>query len=425
MQIRSPPPPPNLPHLLAFWPGQMLKRSANELVHQCESGDGGAPTKDLRLCRSCGGSEINVGGGQRGGTASSANSAGNNSKRPGTAPAKIRRCPHGGGAGRPGGGGGRSAEAGKQPVFANLTTSAATDGPCGQQSSSSSPSPSPCSSGCCCRGRRARSNQPTGRNGTSPWGTGRRAQTAARARGDDTSIDNSNAGSSCLAVGGVKKHPARRAQTAGRNRLQSAGAASRCHPSAVTPPPHPRRTPRDGDGGRTEGAVAFAAAASPSSAGGGGGIDEQEPHPSREREGEPAEEELAGHADVAAAEGVTPGYLQQQTTDGGRGEEAEALLAKRSDPSRSTHEAKRPSPDGGSGGNSDPGATRNSAAAVVTVAAETRLTGDVPLEHGEEGFGRESATATADGRAVQVRYQRSNVQWGSLDPHSGRLVPST
>lgn len=408
----------------------MLKRSANELVHQCESGDGGrypvasgdgeGPTKDMRLCRSCGGSERIVGGGKQGGRASNAKSAAT-SKRPGTAPAKIRRCPHGGGAGRPGRGG-SSADAGKQPVFANLTTTA-KEYPCLQQSSggscgcSSSSPPCPRSSGGCCR---AISNQPASRNRMSPWGTGRRAQTATRARGDAVSIDGSNSNnddigssnaSSSLAVGGVKKHPARRAQTAGRCRLQSTGAASRCHPSAVTPPPHPGPPPRDGDGGRGGSVVDFAAASSSA----GGGIDEREQHPSRQSE---EEEELPGDRETAAAEGVAPYCRQQQTAEGRQGEE-EALLAEWSCPSRSTCEAKRLSPDDGRDGNAGPRATGDSTAA--TTAVETGLAGDVPLERGEEGVGRESATGTADGAAVQVRHQRSSVHCGSLYPRVGPL----
>lgn len=385
---------------------QMLKRSADELAHQCESGDAGGcaevasrdgegPTKDLHPCRSCG-SERNVGGGrQRGGGSSSPNSV--VSKRPGTAPATVRRCPRGTSMAGRAGNDGNSAKSGKQPVFANLMMTA--DNPCAHPSSGSGypspppPSPRPCSSGC--RRGCARSNQPAGKiGGASPRGTGRRAQTAARTRsGGVASTDNSNAGGcSCFSGGGVKKHPAKRAQTAGRCRLRSAGDSRCSSPAAVTPPPHPRRSPRGGDGigehrSRDGGAE--------ETGGTGFGVGR---HPQR----------AAGAETAAAGDTTSCCYRQQRRTEGGRGEEAEALLAKRSTQSRSTDETKRQSPDGNRGTNSgrrahDPGAAGHSAAPpppVTTV--ETGLTRDTPPEQGEKGVEKESSTATADGMAVQV-----------------------
>lgn len=378
--------PPPCPHPAAFDP-QMLKRRADELTHQCEGGHGvggyvGAVasrdneggSKDLRLCRSCG-SERHFGGGKRGGgSPSGANAA---AGRPGTAPAKIRRCPRGGGGAGRAGGDGDAAEAGKQAVFANLMTTAA-DNPCNSGGGGCSSSP------CRCCGY-ARSNQPTGRNSrVSPRGTGRRAQTAARARGDNTSIDNDNHAIGCFAGGGIKKHPVTRAQTAGRYRVQSA-ATSRCHPSAVTPPPRPRRSARDGDGGSKETAVILAAASA-------GGIEEPK-HPSREGEAEG----LAGDGEIAADEDATPSYRRQQTE--GAQEEEEGLLAKRSDPSRSIDVEKRQPRD-------DASVAEDSAAAAAAVSGTTAvdigLSEDVSLEHGFEGVGRESSAATAEGRAVQV-----------------------
>lgn len=395
----------------------MLKRRADELAHQCESGDGGGyaaaassdgegRTKDLRLCRSCG-SQRNVGGERRGGRSSHTNSVA--SRRPGTAPAKIRRCPRGGGGGGEGvgiaGGDGNSAGAGNQTVFANLVTAAAD--PCAHQGSShGSPSPSPCSSGCCCGC--ARSNQPTGPSSssrTSPRGAARRPQTAARARGDAASIDNTDDSGGSFAGGGIREQrPARRAQTAGRCRARSAGAP-RCSPSAETPPPHPRRYPRDGDGGSIEGAAAMAAAAATAA----GSIDERPPGNGEVEEtsgegvvGVDRHPGRAEDAEITAAEQITSCNRQQQTGEG-RGEE-EALLAKRRGPSRSPDEAKRQPRDGHGSGNSGRrahGATGNSVAVTTTV-VETGLMGDVPLEQGEERIEKESSTATADGRAVQV-----------------------
>eukprot|EP00752_Nemacystus_decipiens_P011413 g10136.t1 len=398
---------------------RMLKRSANELVHECENGGGGrmaaasgddeGPTKDLRLCRSCGGAEKNGGGGGRRGRASSTNPVAG--KRPGTAPAMIRRCSRGSGSARAPDGS-NNAEARKEPVFANLTTTAA-DPPCdpcachggGGSGRPSSSSPGPVSSGCRCRGR-ATNGQSTARSRcATPRGvTRRRAQTAARARGDAASIDNTdtrNHANGCLAVGGVQKPSARRAQTAGRCRVQSDNAASGCHASAVAPPRHPGRTPRDGDGGRTECDVDRAADS-------GTRTDERD-HASREGEAG----KRVGDAEIPVAEEVTPCSRRQQA-EGAPGEE-EALLAKRSDPSTSTCEAKRLLPDDGSGGNSsghranDPGETGDSA-------AETGQAGDLPLEYGEERIGGETSTGTADGGAVQC--------WRDLDAyleHRGRV----
>eukprot|EP00903_Cladosiphon_okamuranus_P009016 g8624.t1 len=356
---------------------RMLKRSADELAHQCEIGDGGGATKDLRLCRSCGGSQRHVGGDRLGKRSSSANSVAG--RRPGTAPAVVRRCPRGG-SGRAGGDG-NLAEAGKQSAFANIK--GAADYRCAHESSGSGSSfssfshPRPCSS-----------SPPTGPIGrVSPRGTGRRAQTAARVRCDVASIHkNANKhGSGCFGSGGITERPARarRAQTAGRCRVQSTGT-SRCHPSVETPPRHPRRSPRGSDSGSEEGGVVFpaAAAAAAAAAATAGSMEERQ---SRKDEAE----ELATGAEISASEDVTRSYRQQQTE---RGEEEEdAMLTKRSYPSTSIDEGKR-----------RPGDAHNGdSAAALTATVKTGLTGGVYLEHGKEGAGRDGSPTTADGRAVQ------------------------
>ncbi|CAM9716165.1 unnamed protein product, partial [Ectocarpus fasciculatus] len=439
---------------------RMLKRSAAELAHQCESGGhdrssffdgrGGSTTAadeafNLRGCHSSGLEGRSKAGAGRGGGATKATSKGGT--RPGTAPAKIRP---GGVGGREGVGHGASGKAGEQ---AALSSAISIDEGCARRSS-----------GCCrCNGGGGgggggigcvKSSQPPTPNGKP--NRKRRAQTAARARASaQTDNGGGNYGSHCCCdsggngagtgkrcsncASGTKRHPRRRAQTADRSRARSSANDSpqynicgRNYNATPETPPSPSRSrppaPRSGDGrgdaectpvvaadSRVDQVPARAGTADvdtigrhaqkrtlQAGVGGEGASDGQRSDGGLERENI-EENEAAAAAAAAAAEGRKAGGR-----GGGEGEgEGEAvLLAERRVPQAPTCEVARPSNGGNrSGGQQE--AKHDTAAA----AANGGATGGLP----PSGCAKEVVVDMAisgsagDGRAVQC--------WRDLDAY--------
>lgn len=377
---------------------QMLKRSANELAQQCVNGDGEecAPFKEwsagaagaarvprVRTCHSSG-LETNIVGA---GAGSSRRTKSNSKRRPGTAPAKIRRC--GGGRGRVGGEN-RAAEAGKQQSFVNMMS---TDDECCAHQYSYSGSNHP---------------TPTGR----PSSQRIRAQTAERSRAHSNST-SSNCGG-CFRVGDAKKHPRRGAQSADRSRTRSSGAYRCSHPLTVTLPPHYRIfTGSDVDTEKTN-------ATDVETANNIGGQSQRNGESKESKEGAvtvvdqhrlQTKEEDAGNegnrSDNAAAINIDSCRLRQRGDEG-----EEALLAMRKShrpPISADHSVRRSrgsdivdSSDGQQAKKDDTAAA--AAAVEKETATETaKLTRDASAHLGDEVAEKEIRSAAAmDGVAVQV-----------------------
>lgn len=379
----------------------MLKRSANELAQQCEDGDGeeyeplkggstgaagaaGAP--GVRTCHSSG-LEMNI---VRSGGGASRRTKSKSIRRPGTAPAKVRRC---GGVGRQAGGRSKAAEVGKQRSF--VSTMSTDDECCVHQYS--------------CRGI----NQPTDSTGkSSPQRI--RAQTAARSRSHSYSIKGNCRG--CSSSGVAKKHARRGTQSADRSRARSSGAF-RCrgcsHPLTVTFPLHPRvSTGSDADLKKTNATAVETtnnidgeSQSNPEVEERMGdavsGIDQHR----RQTKGE--DEGIEGNgSDNAAARNIASCRLQQR----GDEEEKELLAMRRGRPPTSADNPKRRS-RGGDVVDSDGQQEKQdgtTAAPVgdtvtVTVTAEGGPARDVSVRRGSEVAGKEiRSPAGMDDEAVQV-----------------------
>ncbi|CAM9597072.1 unnamed protein product, partial [Ectocarpus sp. 13 AM-2016] len=447
---------------------RMLKRSAAELAHQCERGGhdrgygssffnghgGNAAAADeasnLRGCQSSGlEGRSKAGAGRGDGVRKAASKRGT---RPGTAPAKVR--PGGVGVGgREGGGHGNNGKAGKP---AALNSAILIDEDCVRQSSGCY---------CCCSGGGGggggtgyeKNSQPQTPTDKPNRMRKRRAQTAARSRASaPTDNGGGNYGSRCCCgsgghgegtgkcysthAGGPKRHPRKRAQTAGRSRARSTangspqynicGGNDNLVPETRPPSSHssspPRRSGGDGGGdaenvpvvaadGRVDPAPARGTAdvvdtigrhaqrRTPQAGAGGGGASDGE-----RSDGGPGHEKLeeneAAPAVAAAAEGRKAG---------GRGEgvgEA-VLLAERRVPQAPTCEVARP-PNGGSrsGGQqkmkNDVGAAAGAEVATVNGGAVRDLP---PSRYPKEGVDMERSGSAGDGRAVQC--------WRDLDEY--------
>ncbi|CAM9639038.1 unnamed protein product [Ectocarpus sp. 12 AP-2014] len=445
---------------------RMLKRSAAELAHQCESGGhdrgygssffhdhgGNAAAADeasnLRGCQSSGLEERSKAGAGRGDEVRKATSKGGT--RPGTAPAKARPGGGGGGVGgREGGGHGNNGKAGEQ---AALNSAILIDEYCVRQSSGC----------CCCRSGGGggtgceKNSQPQTPTDKPNQLRKRRAQTAARSRASaPTDNGGGNCGSRCCCgsggngagtgkrcstcAGGTKRDPRRRAQTAGRSRVRSTANGS-CQynicgrndnpvPETRPPPSHfrppPPRSGGDGGGdaeyvpvvaadGRVDQAPARCTAdvvdtigrhaqrRTPQVGAGGGGASDGER--SDGGQGQQKIEENEAAAAAAAAEGRKAGGR------GGRGGE-EVLLAERRVPQAPPCEVARP-PNGGSrsGGQKKMKHDVGTAAGAEVAAANGGAVGDLPpSRYPKEGVDMERSGSAGDGRAVQC--------WRDLDEY--------
>ncbi|CBJ49084.1 hypothetical protein Esi_0139_0019 [Ectocarpus siliculosus] len=436
---------------------RMLKRSAAELAHQCESGGhnrgygssffndhgGNAAAADeasnLRGCQSSSLEGRSKAGAGRGDGVRKAPSKGGT--RPGTAPAKVRS---GGGrvGGREGGGHGNNGKAGEQE---SLNSAILIDGDCARQRS-----------GCCSGGggrgpgceKNSQPHTPTDKPNQLRK---RRAQTAARSRASaPTDNVGGNYGSRCwcgsggngagtgkrcsTCAGGTKRHPRRRAQTADRSRARSSANGSpqynicgrNYYPAPETPPPPsqsrppPPRTGGDGGGdadyvpvmaadGRVDQAPArgtidvvdtigrHAQRRTPQAGTGRGGASD-----GQRSDGGPGQENIEENeaaAVAATAEGRKAGGR-------GRGEGEAVLLAERRVPQAPTCEMARP-PNGGSrsGGQQKMKHDVGAAAAAAEVAAVNGgAVGDLPPSRcPKEGVDMERSGSAGDGRAVQNR----------------------
>ncbi|CAB1102781.1 unnamed protein product [Ectocarpus sp. CCAP 1310/34] len=451
---------------------RMLKRSAAELAHQCESGGhdrgygssffhdhgGNAAAADEasnpRGCQSSGLEGRSKTGAGRGDGIRKATSKGGT--RPGTAPAKVR--PGGVGVGgREGGGHGNNGKAGEP---AALNSASLIDEDFARQSSGCY---------CCCRGGGGGTGCEQNSHPQTPTDKPnqlrkRRAQTAARFRASAPADNGGGSyGSRCCCgsggngartgkrcstcAGGTTRHSRRRAQTAGRSRARSTANGSPQYnicgrndnpvPETRPPPSHSRSPPlgSGGDGGGDAEYVPVVAAdgsvdqaptrgtadvvdtigrhaqrRTPQAGAGWGGASD-----GQHRDGRPGQQKIeeneAAAVAAAAAEGRKAGGR------GGRGGGEEVLLAERRVPQAPTCEAARP-PNGGSrsGGQQemkhDVGAAAAAAAAAAAEVAAVNggAVGDLPPSRcPKEGVSMERSGSAGDGRAVQC--------WRDLDEY--------
>ncbi|CAM9196192.1 unnamed protein product, partial [Ectocarpus sp. 4 AP-2014] len=447
---------------------RMLKRSAAELAHQCESGGhdrgygpsffnghgGNAAAADeasnLRGCQSSGLEGRSKAGAGRGDGERKATSKGGT--RPGTAPAKVR--PGGVGVGgREGGDHGNNGKAGEQ---AALNSAILIDEDCARQSS-----------GCCCCCS-------SGGGGGGGGGIGceensqpqtltdkpnqlrkRRAQTAARSRAS-AATDNGGGsyGSRCfcgsggngagtgkrcsICAGGTKRHHRKRAQTAGRFRARSTANGSPQYnicgrndnpvPETRPPPSHSRPPPprSGGDGGGDAEYVPVVAADGrvdqPPARGTIDVVDTIDRHAQRRTpqagaggggasdgqrsDGGPGQQIIEENEAAAAAAAAAEGRKAEGR--GGRGGE-EVLLAERRGPQAPTCEVP---PNGGSpsGGQQKLKHDVGAAAAARVAAVNGGAAGDLPPSRcPKEGVDMERSGSAGDGRAVQC--------WRDLDAY--------
>ncbi|CAN0147734.1 unnamed protein product, partial [Ectocarpus sp. 8 AP-2014] len=449
---------------------RMLKRSAAELAHQCESGGhdrgyrssffnghgGNAAAADeassLRGCHSSGLEGRSKAGAGRGDGVRKATSKGGT--RPGTAPAKVRP----GGVGVGGREGGTHENNGKAGEQESLNSAILIDGDCARQSS-----------GCCSGG---------GGGGGGGGGTGceknsqphtptdkpnqlrkRRAQTAARSRASaPTDNVGGNYGSRCwcgsggngagpgkrcsTCAGGTKRHPRRRAQTADRSRARSSANGSPQYnlcgrnynpaPETTSPPSQSRPPPprSGGDGGGDADYVSVVAAdgmvdQAPASgtidvvdtigrhaqrrtpqAGAGGGGASD----GQRSDAGPGQENIEDNEAAAAVAAVAEGR-KAGGRGGGEGEGEAVLLAERRVLQAPASEVARPSNGGSrSGGQQEMKHDVGATAAAEVAAVNGGAVGDLPPARcAKEGVDMERSGSAGDGRAVQC--------WRDLDEY--------